>query len=1416
MKWAALLAVITAVLFVTNAHEVAAQVAPGAPSIASVSLRDTELRITWTAPASDGGSPIDRYDVRYIPSDAPGKDDPLNWEEYTAWDSGGGAFEYTITGLTNDVSYDVQVRADNGQAGLWSATRLGTPAVQNRNAEFAAAPYMRTAREDLAIGGTIDAPVTATDPDRDALTYTITSGEQRFTIDSRTGQLRLRRPLDFEDRASHVVFIDVTDSRDSNGDADMEIDDTTTVTIMVEDVDESPEIGGDRWEGHPEHDTGVIETYTATDPEGTTTTWSALTGPDARHFTLGASGELSFTSGVDYESPGDANRDNRYQVTVRAADAGGRTGTLDVTVIVTDTNEAPVISGPAAVSVNENSTRDVATFTSADPDGATAVWLTHMREPALAGADAEFFDFEDGRLSFKKTPLHDNDEPDAKNTYEVTLRSTDGSLTGELDVTISVVDVAEPGTLVPKTRQPHIGVNFLVELEDDDWDEDDTPTWTFERSTSRTGGWTTITTFTETNGLYVPVDADLNHYLRATAVYDDAFRTGQRLQLVSEFITKPGRTDNMVPVFPPFAGFTIIEGIAPGTFVGFVPMATDPEGDPILYGLTGPHVLSSFEIDSMTGEVWMADDAAFEAEVFDWEESDSFEIQMVAFDSFGNQSGSSTITITITDVDEPPETFDDAATTAEDAAVDIEVVGDEQDPEKDGDDTLALGTAPLHGTAAVKSPTDPLDPATVITYTPNADYHGADFFTYTLTDVNGNGSEATVRVTITPTNDAPAFADSTAERSVSDQALPGYPVGDPVTATDIDGDTLTYSLSNAPAEFVIDDDTGQISVSPTALFDSDTYTLTLTAADPSGGTASIDVTVTVTSEPVRPPPVILPPPSGGGGGGFVGGGGGGGGGGPTPSDVEFEWTVERDIEELDSGNDWSTGLWSDGTTLFIAENGQGTDDEVYAYDLETGERVEDRQFELDQTNRAPRGFWSDRRTVWVSDSGQDRLFAYDLQTGERLEERELELPRDNRAARGIWSDDGTMWVLDGRADALFAYDLATGDLLGEYELVSANGDPHGLWSDGTTVWVSDHGAKRLFAYRLPARPEAPAAADAEATPLTRVQDEEFTRLSRASNNSPRGIWSDGDVMYVADESDDKVYSYNMPAAIDARLASLSLSGVDIGEFSPNHEEYEGAAAEGVMETTVEAEAMQRGTTVATDPPDADEDAEGHQVAVEGGAEITVTVTSEDGSRTRVYRVAFPADSAAPSEQAPAASCLGGDVTVGFSLVVYGGGSVEDLVACAEGRNVTALYALDGGAYVSYILGAPGFVNEDFRALFADGIPALTPLTVKSEGPPSPDPSGGESRPGDATQPWPACLRGDVAAGFNLVLYEGGSVGDLDACAEGVGLAAVYALNDGIWVSYILGAPDFVNERFAGLYAEGVPSVTPLIVKRDGP
>ncbi len=540
------------------------------------------------------------------------------------------------------------------------------------------------------------------------------------------------------------------------------------------------------------------------------------------------------------------------------------------------------------------------------------------------------------------------------------------------------------------------------------------------------------------------------------------------------------------------------------------------------------------------------------------------------------------------------------------------------------------------------------------------------------------------------------------------------------------------------------------------------------------------------------------------------GGGGGGGGGPSPSGIEFEWNVTRDIEALDSGHDAPTGAWSDGTLLWLAENGDGADDAVYAYDLATGERVEEREFELDETNRAPRGLWSDGKTAWVADSGQDRLFAYDLESGERDEEREVEFDTRNRDPRGIWSDGTTVWVLDGGKNALFAYDLASGELIAEYTLDPANGDPRGLWSDGVSVWVSDHDAKRLFAYRLAAQDaETTTGEDEEAAPLERARDEEFTELSRASNNSPRGIWSDGEVMYVADESDGRVYSYNLPGAIDARLASLTLGGVDFGEFDPGVTEYEGVPGDGVTETTVEAEAAQRGATLAIAPADAGEATDGHQLALGGVEAITVTVTSADASRTRMYVVRFGGASEEPST----AACLRGDVAVGFSLLVSEGGGVEELEDCAQERHITALYALDGGGYVPYILGAPDFVNRSFRELFTAGVPPVTPLIAKSEGPPTADPGSGSAGDGE---PWPLCLRGAIATGFSLVLHEGGSVDALDACAQSLRVTAVYALHEGEYVSYILGAPDFVNAAFRELFADGLPAVMPLVVKSEGP
>ena len=68
---------------------------------------------------------------------------------------------------------------------------------------------------------------------------------------------------------------------------------------------------------------------------------------------------------------------------------------------------------------------------------------------------------------------------------------------------------------------------------------------------------------------------------------------------------------------------------------------------------------------------------------------------------------------------------------------------------------------------------------------------------------------------------------------------------------------------------------------------------------------------------------------------------------------------------------------------------------------------------------------------------------------------------------------------------------------------------------------------------------------------------------------------------------------------------------------------------------------------------------------------------------------------------------------------------------AASRGVTAVYALIEGEYVSYILGAPDFVNRPFLDLFADGLPAVTPLVAKSDSPLTASADGGDG--GDATE-----------------------------------------------------------------------------------
>ncbi len=98
---------------------------------------------------------------------------------------------------------------------------------------------LRSVAENTAPGVNIGGPVTASDPDDDPLTYTLVRHDRdMFEIDSSTGQIRTRAPLDYETRTRHTVGVGVHDSKDPDGEPDTRQDDYILVTIIVTNTDE--------------------------------------------------------------------------------------------------------------------------------------------------------------------------------------------------------------------------------------------------------------------------------------------------------------------------------------------------------------------------------------------------------------------------------------------------------------------------------------------------------------------------------------------------------------------------------------------------------------------------------------------------------------------------------------------------------------------------------------------------------------------------------------------------------------------------------------------------------------------------------------------------------------------------------------------------------------------------------------------------------------------------------------------------------------------------------------------------------------------------------------------------------------------------------------------------------------------------
>ncbi len=649
----------------------------------------------------------------------------------------------------------------------------------------------RDVSENTERGQPVGEPVGATDPEIDVLTYSLTGTDSgHFDIAASTGQILTKSELDYESsKKSYTVTVRVTDGRNTQGGSDPTIDDTIEVAIKVLDVNEPPEITGHSSRDWPENATGTIATYSAVDPESATTTWS-VDGTDRSHFGITEGGVLSINTVPDYEDPADNNQNNAYQIVVQATTGdGGAIGRHDVTVKVTNVNEAPVVTGVSAVDYPENSTSTVKNYRATDPDGATTTfsWST-------SGTHGSAFNVEDGVLTFKSPPDYENQQ-----SYTVRVQANDGGTTGHFDITINITNVEEAGTVTLSKSQPRVESPLNATLRDPDGSVSEV-TWTWESATS-TDSWATISGATSTS--YTPDEADVGKFIRATASYTDPEGSGKSASGTSANQVLEKLVINVAPEYRSSETREVPENSQPNSEIGSPLTANDDNNDDLTYELGGTDA-SSFDIATSTGQLLTKDQ-------LDHEDKPTYTVTVTATDP-SNEEATVTVTIKVTDVDEPPE-FTSGPTSVSYPETDTGTVATYTAIDPEGEQVVwdlsgADGTRfrILGGELNFTAQPDYDDPQ---------DEDGDNEYHVTVVaQVEGSNAPATrpVIVTVTPRNEPPQFPSSdTRIRSVTENTDAGQNVGAPVRANDPENDELTYTLSGTDARhFDIATATGQI------------------------------------------------------------------------------------------------------------------------------------------------------------------------------------------------------------------------------------------------------------------------------------------------------------------------------------------------------------------------------------------------------------------------------------------------------------------------------------------------------------------------------------------------------------------------------------------------------------------------------
>ena len=867
--------------------------APDAPVLTPAS--SSSLTATWTAPENEGRPPLTAYEVQYRATGA---------GRFTEAGFDGLGTTIDLAGLSPDTDYEVQVRARNDEGtGPWSATGSGRTRINNGpvfgadrsngahspgDLSGSSGPYQveRRVPENTAAGEPVGAPVSATDPDGDALTYALAGPDAAsFAVDAGSGQVRTRTPLDHETRSRYSVRVEVSDGLGGRA--------SQAVTIVVADVAEPPL-------------TPDAPTVTAATLSSLTATWTApensgrpaLTSYDVQYRAAGAGRftEAGFDGlGTTVELNGLAE-DTAYEVQVRARnhegtgpwsplgsgrtqnnrrpvfDALGRTNNSPAFGADTPGTSDPSFQVERVVAENTTAGEPVgAPLSATDPDGDA---LTY----ALAGPDADAFavDATSGQVRTRAALDHET-----RSRYAVQVEVSDGrGGTSSLPVAIDVTDVEEP-PLAPDS--PVVTSATLSSL---------TVTWTAPENAGRPAlaayevqyraagqgpfteaGFDGLGTTVELSGLA----AGTAYEVQVRALNDEG--TGPwstpgsgrtRINNGPAFgADMPGGTNG--PGGPGglsgSSGLSsrierrVAENTAAGEPVGAPLAATDPDGDELTYALAGPDA-GAFAVDAGRGQVRTR-------AALDHETRSRYAVQVEVSDGRGGRA-SQAVTIIVTDVAEPPlapGAPEVAASTLSSLTVTWTA------PENAGRPALAAYEVQYRAAGEISFTEAGFDGLGTTAELGGLDADTAYEVRVRARNDEGTGPWSAPTSGRTRINNGPVFGAGPSggvgprgelsassgpffqiERRVAENTAGGEPVGAPLAATDPDGDELTYALAGPDAgAFAVDAGSGQVRTR--AGLDHETrsrYAVRIEVSDGRGGRASQPVTIVVT-DVVEPP-----------------------------------------------------------------------------------------------------------------------------------------------------------------------------------------------------------------------------------------------------------------------------------------------------------------------------------------------------------------------------------------------------------------------------------------------------------------------------------------------------------------------------------------------------------------------------------